>query len=76
MVYYISVKVTIDIAGLAKVIIDVILRHHRVLESIVIDQGLFFISKFWSLLCYFVRIKKKAIHSFLPSNRWLDEETK
>ncbi len=46
MLYYEPIKVMIDAPGLAKVIIDVVLRHHRVPESIVIDQGLLFISKF------------------------------
>ncbi len=37
MVYYKPVKVTIDTPGLAKVIIDVVVRHHGVPESIVTD---------------------------------------
>ncbi len=39
MVHYIPVKVTIDAPGLAEVIIDVVVRHHGVLESIVTDRG-------------------------------------
>ncbi len=46
MVYYKPVKVTINAPGLVEVIIDVIIYHHEVLESIVIDQGLLFTSKF------------------------------
>ncbi len=46
MVYYEPVKVTIDIPGLTEVIINVVVCHHGVLESIVIDQSLLFISKF------------------------------
>ncbi len=46
MVYYEPVKVTIDAPGLAKVIIDVVVHHHRVPESIVTDQDLLFTSKF------------------------------
>ena len=41
-----------------------IVCHHRVLELIVIDQGLLFILKFLFLLYYFQRIKK-TIYSFL-----------
>ncbi len=37
MVHYILVKVTIDAPGLAEVIIDVVVRHHGVPESIVMD---------------------------------------
>ena len=59
MVYYVLVKVTINVPRLTKVIIDVIVRHYRVLESIVTDQSLFFTFKFWFLLCYFLGIKQK-----------------
>ena len=65
MVYYVPVKVTIDAPGLAEVIINVVVHHHGVPESIMTDQGLLFISKFWFLLCYFLGIKKKlspALH--------------
>ncbi len=37
MVYYKPVKVTIDAPGLAKVIIDMVVRHYGVPESIVTD---------------------------------------
>ncbi len=37
MVHYIPVKVTINATGLAEVIIDVVVRHHGVLKSIVTD---------------------------------------
>ncbi len=37
MVYYKPVKVTIDAPGLAKVIIDVVVHHHGVPESIITD---------------------------------------
>ncbi len=60
MVYYKLVKViTIDTPSLAKVIINVVVRHHGVPKSIVTDRDLLFTSKFWSLLCYFLGIKRK-----------------
>ncbi len=59
MVYYEPVKSTIDALGLAKVIINMVVHHHEVSESIVIDQGSVFILKFWFLLCYFLQIKRK-----------------
>ncbi len=37
MVHYKPVKVTIDASGLAEVIIDVVVCHHGVPESIVMD---------------------------------------
>ena len=46
MVHYKPVKVTINAPGLAEVIIDVVVRHHGLPNSIVIDWGLLFTSKF------------------------------
>ncbi len=66
MVHYEPVKVMIDIPGLAKVIIDVVVRFHGIPESIVTDRGSLFTSKFWSLLCYFLGIKKKLSTTFHP----------
>ena len=66
MVYYKLVKVTIDTSGLAKVIINIVIRHHGFSDSIVTNRVLLFTSKFWSLLCYFLGIKQKlsiAFHS-------------
>ena len=59
MIYYEPVKITIDALGLAKMIINMILPHHGVPESIITDWGWLFISKFCYLLCYFLGIKKK-----------------
>ena len=42
MVHYEPVKVIIDAPGLAKVIIDMIVHHYQVLESIVMDLSLLF----------------------------------
>ena len=64
MVYYKPVKVTINALGLAKVIIDVVVRHHGLSNSIVTDRGSFFTSKFWSLLCYFLDIKRRLSTAF------------
>ncbi len=73
MVYYVLVKVTIDVPGLAEVIIDVIVHYHGVLESIVIDRDLLFISKFWSLLCYFLGIRRKLSTTFYPQTNGQNE---
>ena len=66
MVHYKPVKVTIDAPGLAEVIIDVVVQHHGLLDSIVTDRGSLFTSKFWSLLCYFLGIKRKLSTAFHP----------
>ena len=73
MIYYKPIKVTINALGLAKAIINVVVHHHEVLELIVTYQGLLFISKFWSLLCYFLKIKKKLFIAFYPQ---IDSQTK
>ncbi len=43
MVYYKPVKFTINAPGLVEVIINMVIYHYEVLESIVTDQGLLFI---------------------------------
>ncbi len=57
MVHYEPVKVTIDALGLAEVIIEAVVRHHGLSDSIVSDRSSVFTSKFWSSLCYFLGIK-------------------
>ena len=57
MVYYELVKVTINAPDLVEVIINIVVRHHGLPDSIVTDRRSLFTSKFWSLLCYFLGIK-------------------
>ena len=64
MVYYKPVKVIINALYLINVIIDKVVRHHGLLNSIVIDQKLLFTLKFWLLLCYFLGIKQKLSITF------------
>ena len=73
MVPYEPVKVTIDAPGLAEVIIDVVVRHHGLPDSIVTDRGSLFTSKFWSSLCYFLGIKRRLSTAFHPQT---DGQTK
>ena len=61
MVHYEPVKVIINALGLAKMIINAVVHHYGVLELIVINQGSLFTSKFWTLLCYFLEIKKSYL---------------
>ena len=60
------VKVKIDVLSQVEMIINVVVHHHGVLKSIVMDQSSLFISKFWSLLSYFLGIKKKLSTIFHP----------
>lgn len=64
MIYYEFIKVTIDVPDLAKVIINIVMRHPSIIESIVTNQGSLFISKFLSLLYYFLGIKRRLSTAF------------
>ena len=66
MVHYEPVKVTIDALGLAEVILDMVVWHHGLPNSIVSDSGLLFTSKFWSSLYYFLGIKRRLSTTFHP----------
>ena len=66
MVYYKPVKVTINALGLAEVIIDMVVQHHSLPDSIISDRGAIFTSKFWSSLCYFLRVKRRLSTAFYP----------
>ena len=66
MVHYEPVKVTIDAPGLAELIINVVVWHHGLLDSIISDRGAIFTSKFWSSLCYFLGIKRRLSTAFHP----------
>ena len=46
IVYYKPFKITFNAPGLAKVIIDMVVRHHGLPDSIVTNQGFLFTSKF------------------------------
>ena len=66
MVHYKPVKVIIDAPGLVEVIIIVEVKHYGLPDSIVINRGSLFTSKFWSLLCYFLSIKRRLSTAFHP----------
>ena len=70
-IYYELVKITIDAPDLAKVIINIVVHHYRVSESIVTNWNLLLTLKFWSWLCYFLGFKKKLSIAFyfLTNNR-------
>ena len=57
MIQYKPVKITTNTPELTEIIINVLMRHHGFWDLIVTDCGSLFISKFWSLLCYFFSIK-------------------
>ena len=59
-------KITINALGLAKVIINIVIWHYGLPHSIITDWGSLFTLKFWSLLCYFLDIKKRLSTAFYP----------
>ena len=73
MVHYEPVKITINTLGLAEVILDVVVQYHGLLDSIMSDRGSLLTSKFWSLLCYFLGIKRRLSTAFHPQT---DNQTK
>ena len=64
MVHYKPVKITINAPGLAKVIINMVIWHHGLPNSITTDRGAIFIFIFWSLLCSFLDIKQRLSTAF------------
>ena len=66
IIYYKPVKVTINAPGLAEVIINVVVQHHSLPNSIISDREAIFMSKFWSSLCYFLSIKRRLSTKFHP----------
>ena len=64
MMHYKPVKVTIDASELAKVILDVVVWYHDLSDSVLIDKGSLFTSKFWSSLCYFLGVKRRLLITF------------
>ena len=73
MVNHEPVKVTIDAPGLVKVIFNVVVWYYSLPNSIMTDRGSLFTSKFWSLLCYFLDIKRSLLTVFYPQT---DGQTK
>lgn len=66
IVHYKPVHIPIDAPGLPEVILNVVVRHHGLPDSIISDRGSVFTSKIWSFLCYFLGIKQRL--STAPSD--------
>ena len=64
MLHYEPAKITIDTSGLVKVILNVVIWHYGLSNSIVSDKSLFFASKFWLSLCYYLEIKQRLFITF------------
>lgn len=66
IVHYEPVKITINVAGLTEVTINIVMRHDGFLRSIRSNRGFLFTLKFLFLLCYFFGIKQKLYTAFHP----------
>ena len=64
MMYYKSVIVIIDTPELAEVILDVVVSHKSLPDSIMTDRDSFFTTKFWLSLYYFFRVKQRFLIVF------------
>ena len=73
IIHYKPVKVTINALRLAKVILDVVVWHYGLPDSIMTNKSLFFTLKFWLSLCYFFGIKQRLSTAFYPQK---DGQTK
>ena len=74
MVHYEPVKVIINALGIVEVILDVVVWHYGLLDSIVFDRGSFFTLKFWSSLSYFFGIKQRLSTAFYSQTNGQTEQ--
>ena len=63
-IHYKLVKVIINVPRLAEIIIDLVVCHHCLPDSIITDKSFLFTSKFWLLLYYFFSMKQKLATTF------------
>lgn len=66
MAHYVPSRKDLDAGELADVFVSKYFRHHGAPASIVTDRGTLFTSKFWSSLCFYLRIKRRLSTAFHP----------
>ena len=64
MIHYKVIKTTIDISGLAEVIINVMIRYYGLSDEIISDRSLLSIFGCWFLLYQFLDIKHELSITF------------
>ena len=67
MVHYKPVKITINALEPVEVIIDMVIQYYLLPDFIISDRRVIFMSRFWSLLCYFLGVKRQLSNAFHPS---------
>lgn len=73
MFHYEFVNIIINVLVLAKIIIEMVVKHHSLPNSIACNQDSVFILKFRLSLCYFFKIKQKLSTASHPPT---DDQTK
>ena len=66
MVHYIPCMKSIKAEDLAEILIREVVRLHGLPSSFVTDRGSVFTSRYWSALCYMLKIKKNLSTAFHP----------
>jgi transposase InsO family protein len=66
---------TIDAEGLAELFLSNIFCLHRLPETIVLDRGPQFASRFWKHLCYALKIEPHLSTTFYPETNGQTEYT-
>ena len=61
---YFSTHKTVDALKLAELFLDNIIKQYEISMNIVSDQDSVFMSKFWSSLCFYMKIKHKLSTAF------------
>ena len=64
IVYDEPVQTTITVSALAEVILNIVVRHYDLSDSIISNHDSVFTFKLWSSLCYFLRIKRRLSTTF------------
>lgn len=64
MIYYKPIFITLDGKPLVEVLIKTVIKYHGLLNFIVTDQKSLFISKFESVLFYYLNIKRQLNINF------------
>ena len=68
MSLYLPTNKTIKPAGLAELFLERVVRYYGVPAGIVSDRGGVFISKFWSALCFHLKVKRRLSTAFHPQS--------
>ena len=66
MVHYVPVSKTVSAEDLAEILIREVVRLHGLPDSIITDRGSVFTAKYYSSLCYALKIKAKLSTAFHP----------